>query len=227
MSTASDLGRRVRERRHSLGLTCEDLALRAEMSRNFVGYLETSSAPELSHEALWRLGAALECNVEALTGGGMEDPPGGAVPSGRAMVEAMDASECLAIIGGGGIGRIVFCEERGPVALPVNFRVLSEQVVFLVGYSSSLVNYHGSTEISFEVDRIDEALTEGWSVLITGPYRVVIDAAEVDEARLQGVVPWTGGVHEALVTITPRMVTGRRIRRSAGATHSQDAVEND
>jgi transcriptional regulator with XRE-family HTH domain len=217
MSAAGDLGRRAKERRCSLGLSREDLALRAGMSPTFVKYLETSSAPELSHESLWRLAAALEFRVEDLTGGGMDEPPGGARPSQRPIVEAMDPSECLAIIESGGIGRIVFSEERGPVALPVNFRIIGEHVAFLTGQTTSFVTQRGGDEVSFEVDRIDNALTEGWSVLLTGPCQVSTDPLEVDEARLRGVAPWAGGVHDALVTISPRVISGRRIRRRSGA----------
>jgi transcriptional regulator with XRE-family HTH domain len=74
LSGAGDLGRRVAERRTSLGLSREDLALRAAMSPTFVHYLETSPSPELSHEALRRLGTALACEVDVLTGGHMEEP---------------------------------------------------------------------------------------------------------------------------------------------------------
>jgi hypothetical protein len=224
LSGAGDLGRRVAERRTSLGLSREDLALRAAMSPTFVHYLETSPSPELSHEALRRLGTALACEVDVLTGGHMEEPPGGAVPSSGPLVEAMDASECLVTIRGGGIGRIVFCGERGPVAIPVNFRVVDGNVTFLIGRSSSFVAQHGD-EASFEVDRIDEALSEGWSVLLTGPCRVGTGADEVRNARTSGIAPWAGGIHDAVVTVMPRLVTGRRIRRRSSLSQGDLRID--
>jgi nitroimidazol reductase NimA-like FMN-containing flavoprotein (pyridoxamine 5'-phosphate oxidase superfamily) len=213
MSSVGDLGRRVEERRCALGLSERELAVRAGMSPTFVGYVESSPNPELSRAALWRLSAALDTSVEALTGGAMEQPPGEAEPSAPAIVESVDTAECLTLIADGGIGRIVFRDDRGPVALPVNFRLLDGDVAILVERHSSLATGAVGNEVAFEVDRIDNALSEGWSVLMTGTYRVTTEPEAVEAARSGGLRPWAGGLHDALVTISARQITGRRIRR--------------
>jgi hypothetical protein len=107
----------------------------------------------------------------------------------------------------------VFHEPRGPVALPVNFRVLGDDVVFCTAPSAALIQSLGYERVSFEIDHIDEALGEGWSVLISGDAHAISDTAERQLAQALGVTPWAGGDRDVYVRIVPSEVTGRRIRR--------------
>ena len=121
MSVVGDLGRRVAERRSQLGLTVNEVATRSGMSPTYVRFIESSPSPQLSGAAMWRLAAALEVSVDDITGSGMETPPGQSDPSDRPLLEALTVGECEALIASGGIGRLVFSDERGPTAFPVNF----------------------------------------------------------------------------------------------------------
>jgi hypothetical protein len=98
------------------------------------------------------------------------------------------------------------------VALPVNFRVLGEDVVFRTAPLPELTSSRALEQVSFEVDHIDEALAEGWSVLISGHGHVIVDPSELQSAQSVGVIPWAGGERDIYVRIVPREVTGRRIR---------------
>ena len=182
MSTAGDLGRRVTERRLELGLSPEDVATRAGMSTTYLSALEASRSPELPRAALWRLAAALGTSVEFLTGSGMDEPPGRTEPMERPLLELLNADECRALVAPGGVGRVVFSSDRGPVALPVNFRMLADTVVFRTAPHCDLLSTLSDEEISFEIDHLDEALTEGWSVLLTGKGRAVVESS--DTSRL-------------------------------------------
>ena len=71
-------------------------------------------------------------------------------------------------------------------------------------------------EISFEIDHLDEALTEGWSVLLTGHGRAVVDPSEYEQVASLGIAPWAGGRRDTYVVLSPIQVTGRRIRRRSG-----------
>jgi nitroimidazol reductase NimA-like FMN-containing flavoprotein (pyridoxamine 5'-phosphate oxidase superfamily) len=62
----------------------------------------------------------------------------------------------------------------GVQSLPVNFRFFKDDVVFRTQGTGALATVAGGT-VSFEVDHIDEATSEGWSVVVTG------DAARVDD----------------------------------------------
>ena len=213
MGGPGDLGRRVREHRRALGLTVDELAARAGMSPNYLRVLETSGSLQPSRAGLWNLSAALGVSVDVLTGVGLESPPGGPQASGRSAIEELTVEECRALVAPGGIGRFIFVDERGPVAWPVNFRVLDGDVVFRTESGSSVLEHLANVDTSFEVDRLDDALSEGWSVLMTGRSRLITGPNELERARSLGVEPWAGGVHDAYVRLVPGTVTGRRIRR--------------
>jgi hypothetical protein len=61
--------------------------------------------------------------------------------------------------------------------------------------------------VSFEVDHIDEALREGWSVLLTGRLQLVDD----EPAEPDGPHPWAGGDRQVLLRLVPSGRSGRRI----------------
>jgi transcriptional regulator with XRE-family HTH domain len=212
MSDVGDLGRRIAERRRQLGLSPDEVARRAGMDPVYVQALETRPSPELSRSGLFRLATALETTVDSLTGARIEAPPGRRDPTGRPLLEALDRAECVERIRPGGVGRVVFVEDRGPVALPVNFRTLEGSVVFRTALNLELDSALDRGPISFEVDHIDEALIEGWSVLASGWGHVVVDADELRLVRTLGVTPWAGGERDVYVRIVPTTHTGRRIR---------------
>ena len=212
MSNVGDLGRRVTERRQELGLSPEEVATRAGMDPSYVRALERSPSPQLSRAALWRLAAALETTVDDITGAGTQAPPGRTGPSERPALAILDADDCRALIGPGGVGRVVFTESRGPVALPVNFRMLDGDIVFRTAPLPTLASSLEQGQVSFEVDHLDEPLTEGWSVLISGEGHVIVDPPERQRAQALGVAPWAGGERDVYVRIVANEVTGRRIR---------------
>jgi hypothetical protein len=65
--------------------------------------------------------------------------------------------------------------------------------------------------VSFEVDRVDEAMSEGWSVLVTGRLRRV-SPDELRQLEKLGVEPWAGGARTVYLRLELREVSGRRIR---------------
>jgi len=207
-----DLGRRVSERRRELGMSVEALADRAGMDPAFLRNLETNPSPQLTRVALWKLAAALDTTMDVVTGSGVQAPPGRADPSGRPFLDVLDRDRCDELIRPGGVGRIVFCQSRGPVALPVNFRILDGDVIFRSAGIHELTSDAALGRVSFEIDHIDEALAEGWSVLISGEGHVIEDPSELERARTMGVAPWAGGEREVYVRIVAREVTGRLIR---------------
>ncbi|PDP88700.1 DNA-binding protein [Glycomyces fuscus] len=207
-----DIGRRVARRREELGLTHEELAQRAGMAPGYVAYLETHP-PALSRSALYRLSRALHTSPDHLLGADTDTPPGAASTAApRPHVRVLSPDECMELIGPGGVGRVAFAEEGGaPVVLPVNYAVVRGDVVFRTE-SDGLIADRARGPVAFEVDRLDGAMSEGWSVLLTGRGRVVDDpeeSASLEEAA--PVRPWAGGQREAHVRITPTGVTGRRI----------------
>jgi nitroimidazol reductase NimA-like FMN-containing flavoprotein (pyridoxamine 5'-phosphate oxidase superfamily) len=195
-----------------LGLSVEELARRAGMDPTYLGSLETSASSELTRMALLKLAIALDTTIDLLSGSGTQAPPGQADPSRQPVLTALDLESCRELIRPGGVGRIVFSQSRGPVALPVNFRVVDGDVVFRTAPIAELTSSLPLEHVSFEVDHIDEALSEGWSVLISGQGHLVVDPSELQKAQAAGVQPWAGGERDVYVQIVPGEVTGRRIR---------------
>ncbi len=213
--SVGDLGRRVAERRHELGLTIDEVAERSGMSPTYIRLVESSPSPQPSQAALWRLAAALETSVAAISGSGMEVPPGRGGPSDKPSLDRLTIEECRAMAAPGGVGRFVYADEQGPVAVPVNFGVLDGDILFRTDSNAIIRAVASANEVSFEVDHLDEALSEGWSVLLSGRATVITDADEMDRARTLGIAPWAGGERPTYVRLVPRHVSGRRIRRKA------------
>ena len=221
MSTVGDLGRRVTERRHDLGLTVEEVATKAGMDPHYLDMVEGSPAPQLSRSALWRLAAALDTSVDVITGSGMVAPPGRGEPQGRPLLEPLTIDECRALVAPGGVGRVVFVDGDVPVALPVNFRVIGHDILFRTEATSTVLPILSEQRISFEVDHLDEALVEGWSVLISGNGRAVVDQGEREQVEAIGVSPWAAGERDTFVRLVPDRVTGRRIRGRSGESEQE------
>jgi transcriptional regulator with XRE-family HTH domain len=68
-----ELGRRIRQRRKSLGWSQEQFALEAEIDRSYVGSVERGQR-NLTFTVLCRLCAALQCDVASLTFGLPAEP---------------------------------------------------------------------------------------------------------------------------------------------------------
>ncbi len=214
MAHSGDLGHRVAERRREVGLTRDDVALRAGMNSGYLDYLEHSPDAALTAGALLRLAAALETTPEFLRGGHVDRPPGPGRAGPHPHLDVLSREECELHLAGGGVGRFVFLAPQGPVALPVNFRYLDGDVLFRTRPKGALAAAAGTT-VSVEVDRIDDAMSEGWSVLVTGRARLVDDPAEREQAGDLGIEPWPGGHREALMRIETEEISGRRIRQGS------------
>jgi transcriptional regulator with XRE-family HTH domain len=222
-----DLGRRIIEQRQRSGLSQAEAAERAGMAASYLRYLETNPAPRPAPGDLDRLAGALDTTPAVLLGVGLAVPPGQSRSEYAPQPEPLDPDQCWGYLADGGIGRIVYATERGPVAVPVNFRTLRKDVVFRTAAQAGLTAASGQSQVSFEVDNLDDTLAEGWSVLVSGQAMIVTAPGEVAELSRLEMTPWAGGDRNCYIKIVARQITGRRIRRSAGhpgAGHSSHAA---
>ncbi|MHB1583651.1 MAG: pyridoxamine 5'-phosphate oxidase family protein [Acidimicrobiales bacterium] len=210
---SSDIGRRLRHRRLELGLSLEQAARAAAMDPGYLGYLETTPEPEPSRATLIRLATALTTTVPALHGGDQLQPPGHHGEAVPAVMVDLDHHTCLELLAAGGVGRCVLTDDRGPVALPVNFGVVGGDVVFRTAGDTSIARSALAGPISFEVDHVDDALAEGWSVLVTGTARLVEDEDELHAVEALEIHPWAPGERQRYFRLAVEQVTGRQIRR--------------
>jgi len=218
MATArpGDLGRRVAHRRRELDLSREEVARRAGMAAGYLDYLEHSSPVAIPRGSLIRLADALETTVKALRGGRVDLPPGPGGAGPHPQLDVLTREECEAHLAGGGVGRLVFLSAGVPVALPVNFRYLDGDIVFRTRAGGALAAAVG-TIVSFEADRIDEAMSEGWSVLVSGQAHLVDDPDELEQIAALGIEPWPGGHRETIIRIETAELSGRSIHQRESA----------
>lgn len=186
------------------------------MSSGYLDYLEHSPDAALTAGALLRLAAALETTAEFLRGGHVDRPPGPGRAGPHPHLDVLSREESERYLAGGGVGRFVFVAPQGPVALPVNFRYRDGDVLFRTRPKGALAAAAGTT-VSLEVDQIDEPMSEGWSVLVTGRAELIDDPAELEQAAGLGIEPWPGGHREAIMRIKTDEISGRRIRQGSVA----------
>ncbi len=100
------------------------------------------------------------------------------------VIEELSEDQCLNLIAGGGIGRIAYRSRFGPAVLPVNYALLDGAVVFRTAQNGPVdedlrTGITGADyKVAFEIDSIDLATRQGWSVLIQGPAHHVTGAGE-------------------------------------------------
>jgi nitroimidazol reductase NimA-like FMN-containing flavoprotein (pyridoxamine 5'-phosphate oxidase superfamily) len=212
-----DLARRVTHRRTELGLSTEELAKRAGIDAWFLAYFEQSADTSLSGGSLLRLAVALKTTPFALEGGEVDRPPGEGRAGPHPVLESLTADQCQDHLAAGGIGRIVLSTGSGPVAFPVNFVFTAGAVVLR---TSDAMTAKVSGVVAFEVDHVDEAMSEGWSVLVRGHARLIEDPEERAVAAHLDIEPWAGGARLNVISIEPFEITGRVIvQRQEGSVH--------
>jgi len=208
---SGDIGRRIAFRRAQLGLSVEDVAARAGAAPEYLRYVEGSAAAPTTG-LLLKVAAALDTTVSQLSGGTAERPEGPGQAAGHAELLELTREECFSLLSTHGIGRIGGVTHDGPVIVPVNYTAVGSAIVFRTASGTVAAAVTAAPEVAFEVDRIDEAFSRGWSVLVIGPGRQVTDAEELKRlTRASRSEPWAGGRRDLWVSIEPRRVTGRRI----------------
>jgi nitroimidazol reductase NimA-like FMN-containing flavoprotein (pyridoxamine 5'-phosphate oxidase superfamily) len=135
-------------------------------------------------------------------------PPGGGRAGQHPVLQDLSSEQCEDHLAAGGIGRIVFSTGSGPVAYPVNFIFTDGGVIFRT--TDTMVDSISGV-VAFEVDHIDEAMSEGWSVLVRGHARLIENPEERQAVALLDLEPWAGGARLNLIEIAPFAVTGRVI----------------
>lgn len=191
-------------------MTRTETARRARMAPDYLAYLEERQAdPSLA--SLIRLADALGVSVEALRGGGGDLPPGQGQALLHPRLRDLGPDECRARLSTHGVGRIAVSGPEGPSVVPVNYEVVDDAITLRTAPGSVVAQAVG-TEVAFEVDHLDEAMSQGWSVLVVGAASSVTEPEAVQRlADRAHAEPWAGGDRQMWVSIRPERITGRRI----------------
>lgn len=120
----------------------------------------------------------------------------------------IDEAECRELLASHQVGRVAYCDDLGPVVLPVNYVVDKGTVLLQVSPHSTLALNLRSARASFEIDEFDDYNQSGWSVLVRGDAEYVDPAEVPDDPR---PVAWAEGERTFHVRITPHDISGRRL----------------
>ena len=126
----------------------------------------------------------------------------------------LDRRQCLQLLRDHPVhvGRVGLVDELGrPVVLPVNYRLDGEQIVIRTARGSKLDAAARGEYVAFEVDDIDPAWEEGWSVVVKARAREVTDEAELERLRRLPLRSWAHQDRNRFLALETAVVTGRRI----------------
>ena len=124
---------------------------------------------------------------------------------------ALRRAECLRLLAGGAVGRVVHTRDALPAAQPVAYLLDGEEVVFRTGPTTALAGTAGQV-VGFEVDAFDAATRAGWSVLGVGVAYAVVDPLRLARLADRLPEPWVDERATHTVAVPLSRLTGRRLQ---------------
>ncbi|MEV5528454.1 helix-turn-helix domain-containing protein [Streptomyces prunicolor] len=215
-SPTGDLGRRIAVRRTALDLSREETAAQAGVAASYLQYLEEFPGSAPDRGVLLRLAEVLHTTVTDLAGGDSDLTPGDGRAGSDPTFTELTVQECRELLSTHGMGRVAIPTVSGPVIVPVNYSVVDGAIVYRTA-PGAMPSRAAGCQVTFEIDRIDEAFAEGWSVLALGRARTVSDPDDVRRLTEHAFsTPWAGGPREEWIRIDTLSLTGRRITTRQG-----------
>jgi nitroimidazol reductase NimA-like FMN-containing flavoprotein (pyridoxamine 5'-phosphate oxidase superfamily) len=126
-------------------------------------------------------------------------------------LEELAERDCLTYLRNGSVGRLAVVIDEHPVIVPLNYRLVETVGVRWIAIRTKPEGLvaHGTPNVAFEIDGVDEVRRQGWSVLVRGTLLPVDpDAAEFRE-RFDSA-PWLEE-RDAWFVIEPFAITGRQL----------------
>jgi uncharacterized protein len=117
--------------------------------------------------------------------------------------------ECLRLLAGGLIGRVVFTEAALPAAHPVAYLLDGGEVVFRTADGGKLAAATLHRVVAFQVDDVDPAARTGWSVLGVGEAYEVTDPRRLADLADRSPRPWAANQDGPTVAIPLQRLAGR------------------
>jgi uncharacterized protein len=136
-------------------------------------------------------------------------------PAGIVDITELDGAECLSLLAGMTIGRIVFTDSALPAAQPVAYFLDGEEVVFRTGGGSKLAAATSGAVVAFEVDEFDARTRTGWSVLGVGEAYEVVVPSRLAELAERMPAPWAPNRTAHTIAVPLQRLTGRRLALAA------------
>jgi nitroimidazol reductase NimA-like FMN-containing flavoprotein (pyridoxamine 5'-phosphate oxidase superfamily) len=121
----------------------------------------------------------------------------------------IDHAECLVLLAGHQVGRVAYCDDRGPVVLPVNYALDHDTILIQTAPHSVLAQHLQGAPASFQIDDFDDFNQSGWSVLVRGEASYVEPGDLPDDSDRPHA--WAEGQRNLHIRITPLQISGRRL----------------
>jgi nitroimidazol reductase NimA-like FMN-containing flavoprotein (pyridoxamine 5'-phosphate oxidase superfamily) len=136
-----------------------------------------------------------------------------AATDGAAIVELveLDKAECLRLLAGREIGRVVFTDAALPAAQPVTYLLDDEEIVFRTNGGGKLAAATRNAVVAFQVDRIDTDTRAGWTVLGVGQAYEVVVPDRLAELAERMPAPWEPNRIAHTIAIPLQRLSGRRL----------------
>jgi nitroimidazol reductase NimA-like FMN-containing flavoprotein (pyridoxamine 5'-phosphate oxidase superfamily) len=128
----------------------------------------------------------------------------------RLGMTVLDTSTCLALLRSQQVGRLAVSIRDHPDIFPVNYVVDRGAVVFRTAEGTKLAASVLGRGVAFEVDGVDEATQEAWSVVVKGRAVELQQLEELFDAADLPLYPWHAAPKHRYVRIEPVEITGRR-----------------
>ncbi|MEV7187617.1 pyridoxamine 5'-phosphate oxidase family protein [Kitasatospora sp. NPDC093102] len=124
----------------------------------------------------------------------------------------LERKDCLRLLAGVPLGRVVFTKDALPAIRPVNHVVADGAIIIRTHEGAALTSAAGvpgapGPVVAYEADAIDLDTHLGWSVVVTGYAELVTDPAEVRRYE-ELATPWVDAAMHHVVRIRPELVTG-------------------
>jgi len=134
------------------------------------------------------------------------------MPENDASLERLSHEESVELLRDGVVGRIAFVVGDFPVIVPVNYRLMEtcgRAWIALRTRPGNIIE-RAPVNVAFEIDGIEPARRQGWSVLARGTLHGVDPDAADFRARFDPE-PWIEAERDSWLIIDPFALTGRRL----------------
>ena len=141
-----------------------------------------------------------------------------AADGAAALVEPveLDEAECLRLLAGHEIGRVVFTDAALPAAQPVTYLLDDEEIVFRTSGGGKLAAATRNAVVAFQVDRIDTDTRTGWTVLGVGQAYEVVVPDRLAELAARMPAPWAPCCTAHTIAIPLQRLSGRTLVAAPG-----------
>ena len=121
----------------------------------------------------------------------------------------LDEHQCWELLRSQEVGRLAVAIANHPDIFPINYVVDRGGIVFRTAEGTKLAAAVLGRGVAFEVDGLDEAAGEAWSVIVKG-HAVEIDGMyELIDALDLPLFPWHASPKHRFVRIEPVEISGR------------------